>query len=82
MENDILCLRVTNVSNKYDVPDIIEQLPSFEVHLNSYNDRFQNIGFCLGKDIKVNQYQQLPRASILEIRKIIFCSGFASILLL
>ena len=75
-------LTATHLSKENDMSDIIEQSASFEVHLNLCNVRFQNIGFCLGNDLKVIQHQQFPWASVLAITKTIFCSGFVRILLL
>lgn len=49
MDNDILCLTVTHVSKEDDVSDIIEQLASFEVHLNSCNDKFQILDSILAR---------------------------------
>ena len=45
-------------------------------------DRYQNIGFCLSRSIKVNKHEKFPGVPILEIVKDNICSGTVRILLL
>ena len=45
-------------------------------------NRYQNIGFCLSKSVKVNKHEKFPGVSISDIVKDSFCSGTLRILLL
>ena len=50
--------------------------------MNVEGVRYQNIGFCLSKSVKVNKHETFPGVSISDIVKESFCSGTLQILLL
>ena len=73
MENNLLCLREIQTCHENDMSDIKQQLDTYEVHWNVESDRYQNIGFCLSRSIKVNEHETFPGVSILEIVQDSFC---------
>ena len=82
MENDLLRLIEIQFCLENDISNIKDKLDTFEVHLNLEGDRYQNIGFCLSRSIKVSKHEKFPGVSVLEIVKDSVCSFTPRILLL
>ena len=82
MENDLLCLTEIQICPENDVSDIKQQLDTYKVHSNVEGDRYQNVGSCLSRSVKVNKHENFPGVSILEIVKESFCSATLRILFL
>ena len=68
MENDILCLTESQITNDSDGRDTFEQLNTFKVYFNSCGARPQNLAFCLVQNIVFLKHEAFPYISITDIR--------------
>ena len=69
MENDILCLTESQITNDTDGTEIFEQLSTLKVCFNSCGARHQNLAFCLGQNIVLLKHEAFPGISVIDIRK-------------
>ena len=81
-EIDASCLTKIQICQGNNVPDVKQQLNTYESYLNLEGDRYQNIGFCLSKCIKIDKRENLPGVTILETIEDSFCTNIIRILLL
>ena len=82
MENNILCLTESQITNDTDRAEIFEQLSTFKVHFNSCGAGNQNLTFCLGLNIVLLKHEAFPGISIIDIRKDSFSHDIISVMLL
>ena len=57
MENYILCLTETQITNNTDGTEIFEELSTFKVYFNSCGARHQNLAFCLGQNFVLLEHK-------------------------
>ena len=57
MENYILCLAETQITNNTDGTEIFEELSTFKVYFNSCGARHQNLAFCLGQNFVLLEHK-------------------------
>ena len=72
MENGILCLTESQITNDTDGAEIFEQASTFKVYFNSYGARHQNLAFCLGQNIALLKFEAFPAYLLLILGKIVF----------
>ena len=82
MENDILCLTESQITNDTDGTEIFEQLSTLKVCFNSCGARHQNLAFCLGQNIVLLKHEAFPGISIIDIRKDSFSHDIIRVMLL
>ena len=66
-ENDILCLRESQIKNYTDVAEIKQQLSAFVIHFNSSGARHQNLAFCVIQNIALSKHETFPNISVIDI---------------
>ena len=72
IENNILCLTESQITNDTDVAEIKEQLRTFEIYLNSRGVRHKHLAFCLGQNIVLSKHHEtFPGISVIDITKTI-----------
>ena len=80
-ENDILCLTGSQNTNDTDVTEVLEQLSSFKIYLNSCGERHQNLVICLLDNIAVLKHDTFPGISINDITKSSFSYNMIKLML-
>ena len=82
MENDIMSLTKSKITNDTDGAEIFEQLSTLKVYFNSCGARHQNLAFCLGQNIVLLKHEAFPGIPIIDIRKDSFSHDIISVMLL
>ena len=82
MENDILCLKESQITNDTDGVEIFEQFSTFKVYFNSSGARHQNLTFFLGQHIALLKHEGFPGISIIDVRKDNFLHDITRVMLL
>ena len=81
IENDILCLTESQITNDTDVAEIKEQLSTFEIYFNSCVVRRKNIAFCSGQNIVLSKHETFPGISFKIVIKTNFSHNTIRIML-
>ena len=82
MENDVLCLTESQITNDTDGAEIFDQLSTFKVYFNSCGARHQNLAFCLGQNIVLLKHEAFPGISIIDVKKNSFPHDIIRVMLL
>ena len=71
----------SQITSDTDVPEVKEQLSTFEIYFNSCGVRHKNLAFCLGQNIVLSK-QTFPGISVIDITKTSFSDNAMRIMLL
>ena len=82
MENDSLSLTEIQITNDTDGTKFFEQMSTFNVYFNSCGARYQNLAFCLDKNIVLLKHEAFPGISVVDIRKHSFSHDILRVMLL
>ena len=82
MENGVLRLTESQITNDTDGAEISEHLSTFMVYFNSCSAKHQNLALCLGQNIVPLKHEVSPGISIIDIKKDSFSHDLIRVILL